>query len=260
MSEITIRCQAARTAKQPGRSFGFSVGLECVQCACKPPLTFESVRVALRHEPSRLMVLADRYPTQGTHMIRVEALGDVRLSDGWNPDNEGSRTVVESVATSTAFAAFATARGKNLAVHDLIDAVWRGQPTRTARQGVHVQISRMRKMIGELGYDGSAAIEKVSVGYRLDPDVAETDVDLFENHAQLGFTSQRVGARQDALAHFDDALSLWRGEPMAGLPVGPSLSHDRDVLNRLAIDVREARAEVLIQLARAARSFPRSSA
>lgn len=156
--------------------------------------------------------------------------------------------MVESVATSTAFAAFATARGKNLAVHDLIDAVWRGQPTRTARQGVHVQISRMRKMIGELGYDGSAAIEKVSVGYRLDPDVAETDVDLFENHAQLGFTSQRVGARQDALAHFDDALSLWRGEPMAGLPVGPSLSHDRDVLNRLAIDVREARAEVLIQL------------
>ncbi|EOM76581.1 hypothetical protein DW322_20930 [Rhodococcus rhodnii] len=182
-------------------------------------------------------------------MITLETLGEVRLSTGTpRLDGAPATIAIDSANTATAFAAFAHRRGATVTVQDLVEAMWRGRPTRTARQGVHVQISRMRKLLAGLGCDGAEAIVKVAGGYRLNGDLVVTDVVLFEQYAQCGHVAQRTGAFQDALRFYDSALALWHGEPMAGLSVGPGLGRLRDALSKLHLEVRGARAEVLIRL------------
>ena len=99
----------------------------------------------------------------------------------------------------------------------LIDALWGGQPPRTAAQNLRVYVCQLRRILTEKMIVSSRA------GYTLAADLGQIDVELFEALA---------GQARDMLAHHDpehaaarlrEALSIWRGPALADVRDAPSL-------------------------------------
>jgi DNA-binding SARP family transcriptional activator/tetratricopeptide (TPR) repeat protein len=77
----------------------------------------------------------------------------------------------------------------------LIEAIWEEQPTATARKGLQVLVSQLRKLLGK------ERVVSRAPGYALMVDSGERDLDRFDALRAEG----RV----------EEALALWRGAPLA---------------------------------------------
>ena len=96
----------------------------------------------------------------------------------------------------------------------LIDGLWEERPPTSAAHAVEVHISAIRKMLRAAGAEG--LLSRSGGGYRLDVEPEQIDARRFdrlvrEAQSELGSDSTR------AMALFDEALGLWRGEPLEGL-------------------------------------------
>lgn len=132
--------------------------------------------------------------------------------------------------------------GHAVSIAQLIDAVWGEEPPRAAVGAIRTYVWRLR---GLLGFGGAPAGELASVGdgYRLD--IPQPDVDAgFAQHLSESAADLRAGSRTaEAGAALDEALALWRGEPLAGVP-GPFAERQRDRLAELRISLIEQRSEL----------------
>jgi len=79
----------------------------------------------------------------------------------------------------------------------LMDAVWEDDPPDTATKAIQVYVSQLRKLLG------SDRLETKAPGYRLRIDDGELDVDRVRRLADEGA--------------YDEALTHWRGRPLADL-------------------------------------------
>jgi DNA-binding SARP family transcriptional activator/basic membrane lipoprotein Med (substrate-binding protein (PBP1-ABC) superfamily) len=90
----------------------------------------------------------------------------------------------------------------------IVDALWEREPPRTAAQVVRVYVSQLRKLVGPdvLVSQGSGYVLRV----------ADEDVDSarFELTAARARALLRDGDAGAAVAAFDEALALWRGDPL----------------------------------------------
>lgn len=93
----------------------------------------------------------------------------------------------------------------------LIDRVWAGQPPHRPRNALAAYISRLRQLLAD---DDDVQIVYGPGGYSLSADAQSVDLHLFRD-----LVSQARAAADPAAsaAHFDRALELWRGEPLAAL-------------------------------------------
>jgi DNA-binding SARP family transcriptional activator len=89
----------------------------------------------------------------------------------------------------------------------LVDALWDGQPPRTAMTSLQNRIARLRKLLG------ADTIETRPPGYRLRVAPEQLDAVQFELLVKLA-EGQAAEERASTLAQ---ALALWRGEPLADL-------------------------------------------
>ncbi|WP_328423302.1 tetratricopeptide repeat protein [Micromonospora sp. NBC_00389] len=131
-----------------------------------------------------------------------------------------------------------------VAVDRLIDLVWGQAPPRSARGTVQALVSRLRTALRRAG----APVELIGrePGYLLRVDPLAVDA-----HQFTALIAQARAAGDDvAVDLFDQALALWRGEPLAGVA-------DEQVRHRLCAGLREARwaaveerAEVLLRRGR----------
>jgi DNA-binding SARP family transcriptional activator len=113
------------------------------------------------------------------------------------------------------------ARGRHVATETLIDAVWGEQAPRTAAGTIRNYISRLRhRLRREPGWPDQDIIKLVGDGYTLRLGSALLDLDVFERLTREGRTARAGGDWAQAAALFHDALALWQGRPLAGLP-GP---------------------------------------
>ena len=80
----------------------------------------------------------------------------------------------------------------------LIDALWENEPPETAQKALQVYVSQLRKALGK-----DRLVTKVP-GYLLRVEKGELDLERFEGLVEEG------GAKQ-----LKEALSLWRGPPLA---------------------------------------------
>ena len=92
-------------------------------------------------------------------------------------------------------------------IERLADELYAGRPPVTAVTQVQRQVSDLRKVLG------AAAIETRPPGYLLRVDDDRFDLTRFEN---LTAAAERVRG-QEAAALLNEALSLWRGPPLADL-------------------------------------------
>nr|WP_241829059.1 BTAD domain-containing putative transcriptional regulator [Saccharothrix sp. CB00851] len=95
-------------------------------------------------------------------------------------------------------------------VHSLIDRVWGERPPGTARSALRVYLTHLRRALAPSGI----TITRSGGGYAL---AVEADiVDLHRFHRLLALVREQADP-QRALAVVEDALALWRGEPLAEL-------------------------------------------
>jgi DNA-binding SARP family transcriptional activator len=106
----------------------------------------------------------------------------------------------------------------------LLDRVWGQRPPQRGRDTVYSYLSRLRRLLA-----AGAGIVHRPGGYALTVDPMAVDLHRFRH---LVSEARSAGDGAHAASLFDEALDLWRGEPLAGLDT-PWLDGIRQALQRL---------------------------
>ena len=125
----------------------------------------------------------------------------------------------------------------------LVELLWGDDPPRTAIKALQTHVSHLRRILGE----GFVLTE--GMGWTLDP-ATETDATRFRATTKLGRDAMAAGDASQALARFDEALSLWRGIPE--LPDSRRGVSEKTLWIEGRAALVEDRAEALLATGRAA--------
>ncbi|MGW5651272.1 BTAD domain-containing putative transcriptional regulator [Streptomyces humi] len=105
------------------------------------------------------------------------------------------------------------AAGRVVSVESLKEALWGGAPPVSAQASLHNHVTRLRRLL-----DDPERLRAVAPGYLLRVDDGELDADVFD---ALVAQARAAHGRQEwpaVLRSCADALALWRGAPLSGLP------------------------------------------
>ncbi|UQA36881.1 BTAD domain-containing putative transcriptional regulator [Streptomyces sp. HNA39] len=198
--------------------------------------------VSVRKDPGqkapvqRVSVQAISVRAVARPQVRISLLGPLQAWRG------GRGLELGHLRQQAVLAALALGAGRRcLSQRELLDDVWGLEPPAT--NVVPVYIYRLRKALHD-GCDGDdrggggpdAVIERGPRGYQLAPGAVEVDVARMEELVAGIGRADRAGDPPQALHLCSQALELFRGEPLAGLP-GPlaELERLRLVERRVAI-------------------------
>ena len=136
-------------------------------------------------------------------------------------------------------------RNETVSVDVLVEAVWPGDRPATASKIVQVYVSQWRKVVGD-------RLETRSPGYVLHVADGELDAD----RAQALATRAREAPPAEALPLLDEALALWRGEPLADVRYEPFAQPEVARLDELKVTLVERRVDAELELGRHAELVP----
>jgi len=129
----------------------------------------------------------------------------------------------------------------------LIDDLWGEAPPPTARQAVNVYLSQLRKALSRAGED---PITTESGGYRLQVESDALDASRMQVLVASAREHASKGEPAPAAERFREALSVWRGPSLAGLPL-ESLGRDEVAqLDELRLAVLMDRIDCDLELGR----------
>ncbi|MFD7704500.1 BTAD domain-containing putative transcriptional regulator [Streptomyces caelestis] len=141
--------------------------------------------------------------------------------------------------------------GRAVPVALLVDEVWDGDPPADATGALQALVGRLRRTLGP------DEIASVDGGYRLTAAPDDIDLHRFERLAGDGLRALADGDPAKAAAVLDDALALWRGPALTGLP---DRTADAARLEARHLDVLRARHTAALALGEAERSLPELTA
>jgi DNA-binding SARP family transcriptional activator/DNA-binding XRE family transcriptional regulator len=109
----------------------------------------------------------------------------------------------------------------------IIDVLWGAAPPRTAVELVQAHVSRVRRLLDprkDAGYgdgagavDGDGVISFVRGAYRLNLSREQLDLLVFRDLAARAAAAWASGEETTAIECYDQAVGLWRGDPLADL-------------------------------------------
>jgi predicted ATPase/DNA-binding SARP family transcriptional activator len=129
-----------------------------------------------------------------------------------------------------------------VSVDQLIDRVWADDPPHRARNALAGYLSRLRTLLA----DGDVTIVSGPAGYTLTAEALSVDIHLFRHLA-----GQARASKDDAEANtlFQQALSLWRGEPFAALDT-PWINEVRGAVEAERLSVQLDRNDTALRAGR----------
>ncbi|AYG84819.1 Regulatory protein AfsR [Streptomyces hundungensis] len=149
--------------------------------------------------------------------VRISVLGPLRAWQDGRPVNLGH------LRQQAVLAALALGAGRTVSQQELLDGVWGTEPPLT--NVVPVYVYRLRKALRS-GDSADSVIEHDRCGYRLTPGAVDVDVMRMEHLVAEAATADRAGEAPEAIRLCSQALDLFGGEPLAGLP-GPFAELER---------------------------------
>lgn len=171
--------------------------------------------------------------------LRFAVLGPVRA---WRGQEELDLGTPQQRAV---LAVLLLAEGRQVPASALVDALWGAGPPKAAAGTLRTYISRLRQA---LGADGSQPlIESAGAGYVLPVRPDAVDLGLFLEWTAQARAARGTGDVAKAAVFLRDALGLWRGEPLAGLP-GDYVESQRARLIELQLAALEDRLGLEIEL------------
>jgi DNA-binding SARP family transcriptional activator len=129
----------------------------------------------------------------------------------------------------------------------LIDALWGAEPPETAGKALQVYVSRLRKLLEP---DGNALLVTRPPGYALDLGGHELDLHRFELLRSDAGQASAQGDPTTAAAKLREALSLWRGPPLADFEFEPFAQGEITRLEDVRLTTLEDRIEADLALGR----------
>jgi predicted ATPase/DNA-binding SARP family transcriptional activator len=117
----------------------------------------------------------------------------------------------------------------------LVDGLWGDTPPASALQSLQVYVHGLRRALG------AERIETVGRGYRVVVGEDELDLDRFERTLERGRAALEAGRAEEAADDLQDALAIWRGRALAGLPEETRRAAEADRLDELRLTALELR-------------------
>jgi DNA-binding SARP family transcriptional activator/streptogramin lyase len=129
----------------------------------------------------------------------------------------------------------------------LIDELWGASPPPTAKKAVSVYLSKLRKTLARNGED---TVASVAGGYRLLVDPELLDADRVRRLVAAADEQMAGGESEAASRLLREALALWRGPSLAGLPLESFGRHEVAQLDELRLTVLMDRIDCDLALGR----------
>ncbi|MFD9355710.1 BTAD domain-containing putative transcriptional regulator [Streptomyces sp. NPDC060031] len=170
--------------------------------------------------------------------VRISVLGPLRAWQDGRPLNLGH------LRQQAVLAALALRAGRTVSRQELLDGVWGMEPPVT--NVVPVYVYRLRKTL-RIGASPDSVIEHNRCGYRLVSGAVEVDVSRMEELVTDTAAADRAGDPAEALRLCSQALDLFRGELLAGLP-GPLAELERLRLTERRIAIAQRKLEWQLRL------------
>ncbi|WP_231607900.1 AfsR/SARP family transcriptional regulator [Streptacidiphilus albus] len=174
-------------------------------------------------------------------MTRFRVLGRVQ------GESDGVPLTMGSPQQQAVLAVLLLAPGHTSSMDDLVDALWPDDPPRQARTTVRTYVSRLRR---SLGAGPDEQLVSLPGGYRLEMATAWVDAFEAERLVADAVDASSHGAPEKACVLLREALALWQGEPLIGVP-GPFAARQRGRLEDLRLTLLEERLALDIALGRA---------
>ncbi|MGZ4418822.1 MAG: BTAD domain-containing putative transcriptional regulator, partial [Gaiellaceae bacterium] len=127
---------------------------------------------------------------------------------------------------------------------ELIDGLWGERPPASAAKSIQIYVSQLRKALG------NGALITRSPGYELRIEDGELDLERFDRLFKEGENALAAGEAKEAAARLREALSLWRGAPLADFSYEPFAQPEIARLEELRLNAVEERIEADIALGR----------
>jgi DNA-binding SARP family transcriptional activator len=173
--------------------------------------------------------------------MEFRLLGEVELRAG------GQLLEIGAPRLQAVLAALAVDPRRPVAIETLIDRVWDDTPPIEARNVLYSYLSRIRRLLRQASLAGetTARIERRPAGYVLDIDPDLVDLHRFRRLVDQGGDREHGDdTRSTALA---EALGLWRGPALAGLP-GRWAAQVRDGWYQRRLDAMMQWAQIKLRL------------
>jgi len=177
--------------------------------------------------------------------VNIEVLGSVRAR------LDGPQLPLGPPLRQAVLAVLALRANRTVSRDEIVDAVWGDEPPASAVNAVHVHVAELRRVL-EPGRDRRGAARVLTgagSGYLLSLPPGGLDADLFAQHLRRARRLADEGHVAAAVEAYDDALRLWRGTALSGVP-GPLAEVERNRLAELRLAALEDRAEAMLDLGR----------
>ncbi|MFE0522061.1 BTAD domain-containing putative transcriptional regulator [Streptomyces sp. NPDC058954] len=152
-------------------------------------------------------------------------------------------------------------RGRAVGVGELVDGIWGADPPTAAVSVLRTYVSRLRRLLEpERPADGSPRlVVSLGDGYALRTDAVVSDLDRFEDLVARAGSRHTEGDDPAAVELLREALDLWQGTPLAGVP-GPRAEAERRHLEERRLAALESRLRIELDLGQHARVLPELTA
>ncbi len=187
----------------------------------------------------------------GGERLRFEVLGLLRAVRG------GGEVDLGAAKQRAVLAVLLLARNTPVSRDQIIEAVWGDNTPTSAVNLVQTYVAGLRRALEPSRARRAPAelLTSVGDGYLLRVDPEQVDLDEFERGVATAARLRASGDLVTAATALDEALGLWRGEPLGGVAgLFAEVERGRLVERRLA--VLEERAELLLLIGRGAELVP----
>ncbi|AYG78817.1 Regulatory protein AfsR [Streptomyces hundungensis] len=179
-----------------------------------------------------------------TQRVRISVLGPLRA---WR---DGRPVDLGHLRQQAVLASLALCWDRTVSKDELLDGIWGMEPPLT--KVVPVYIYRLRQVL-HVENRADSVIRRDRCGYQLVPDTVAVDVERMEELVADAGAAERAGALDEAVRVCAQALDLFRGEPLAGLP-GPFAELERVRLTERRTGITLRKLDLQLRLGRHAQA------
>jgi DNA-binding SARP family transcriptional activator/tetratricopeptide (TPR) repeat protein/DNA-binding XRE family transcriptional regulator len=224
-------------ARRAGLSLGTVRDLEQGRTRRPQPRSLSSLARALDLSPERVRELAADQAAGG---LLLQVLGPLAV---WQ---DGAPARLGAGAQRAVLGLLALSAGALVHREAIIDVLWPDDPPVNAVHLVQAHVSRLRRLLdpGRRTVSGAGLLVSAGASYRLQAETGELDLLTFGRLVASARSDGSRGDGKNACCLYEQALDLWRGEPVADV----DLLRDHPEVLRLS----RRRAEVVIEYARVA--------
>ncbi|MDX2546773.1 BTAD domain-containing putative transcriptional regulator [Streptomyces sp. WI04-05B] len=210
----------------------------------------ERGRARSPHSPSVLRLMAVLGPDSAPEpvderQLRLDVLGPLLFQVAGRPAEPGS------AKQSALLALLGLHPGTAVSQDEIVDTLWDGRPPVSSANMVHTYVARLRRLLTPATHPEDppgGVLRRTRTGYVMDLDEQDSDAARFTGLASRALPSLTDDGgeptdRAEAYAQAEEALRLWRGPVLQGMPPGLREHPSAVGLTRLRLSLVQAYAD-----------------